>query len=173
MLTVHVARALNGKRDFHHPTAPNHWVCLALDRLLQRSFRLSGRLWTHPASPRKLQRAWGRTVHPAAGFSDKLGPPGKWQYLAVLAAIPPGTLSSLSQLASCGIATAVRALLQDRDTPKPSREPPERPFSSFLGGPNCHVTRCQWQCSRHRLNHGAKAQHHSRCEPFLPPLYPH
>lgn len=60
---------------------------------------------------------------------------GGRQYLAVLAAVPPRALGSLSQLASGGVAAAVRALLWDRDGLKPSQKLPERPFPSFLGVP--------------------------------------
>lgn len=123
---------------------------------------------------------WEALEEPRAGLCTHQPPslpgwsPGWQRYLAVLAAAPLGALGSLSQLTSGGIAAAVGALLEDREGLKHSRKPPFKDhFPSSWGGPSCHITKGQQHCSFHGLNHGAKPQHHPRCESLPLPLYSH
>lgn len=71
-----------------------------------------GAFGSEQAAPEVLQALPRAMDAPCANGKLQKGPAqGGWRYLAVLAAVPPGALGSLSQLASGGVAAAVRALL--------------------------------------------------------------
>lgn len=129
MLTVCVVRALNGKCDFPTHKPLGMFGSGQVLQVLQQAMDT-------PCLNCEVLEEPGAGPHTHQLPSLPSWSPCWQQYLAVLAAVPPGTLGSLSQLASGGIAAAVGALLQDREGLKHSQKPPERPFFiPFWGDP--------------------------------------